>query len=405
MLTTIKPFFKVPCLFIAITLFACHPVLKKEARHPEEALAPVSFSFPEFFDDMDTGSLVSAIQKNIQYLDRLDPQYVFYYGSQSVSCKYIKDSQEAFLKLLAENPDPEQLNRAIRDNFLVFRATGREGNHQVLFTGYFEPVYEAAFSPDEIFKYPIYSRPDDLITADLSLFKSELKGDRIVGRVQGQQLIPYYSRYHIDEENALKGRNLEIAWLKDPVDVAFLQIQGSGRLRLRDGATIHVGYSTSNGLAYRSIGKRLVDKGLMRMEDVSMQAIRKHLSENPDVIKDVLYYNPSYVFFQRLPTGPLGNIQVPLTPGRSLALDSKLFPKGALAFISCKRPSVNDRGEITGWQDFSRFVVNQDTGGAIKGAGRADIFWGSGPYAETVAGHLKHEGELYLLIKKPPVSD
>jgi membrane-bound lytic murein transglycosylase A len=141
------------------------------------------------------------------------------------------------------------------------------------------------------------------------------------------------------------------------------------------------------------------------MEDVSMQAIRKHLSENPDVVKDVLYYNPSYVFFQRLPTGPLGNILVPLTPGRSLALDSKLFPKGALAFISCKKPSINDRGEITGWQDFSRFVVNQDTGGAIKGAGRADIFWGSGPYAETVAGHLKHEGELYLLIKKPPVSD
>ena len=405
MLTTIKTFFNVLFLFVATTLFACHPVLKKEARHPEEALTPVSFSYPEFRDDMDTGSLVSALQKNIQYLDRLDPQHIFYYGSQPVSCEHIKEGQEAFLKLLAENPDPEQLSRAIRDDFLVFRATGREGNHQVLFTGYFEPVYEAAFSPDDSFKYPVYGRPDDLITADLSLFKSELKGERIIGRIRGWQLIPYYSRYHIDEENALKGRNLEIAWLKDPVDVAFLQIQGSGRLRLRDGTTIHVGYSTSNGLAYRSIGKRLVDKGLMRIEDVSMQAIRKHLSKNPNIVKDVLYYNPSYVFFQRLPTGPLGSIQVPLTPGRSLALDSKLFPKGALAFISCKKPSINDRGEITGWQDFSRFVVNQDTGGAIKGAGRADIFWGSGPYAETVAGHLKHEGELYLLIKKPPVSD
>jgi len=405
MLTTIKTSFNVLLLLIAATFFACHPVLKKEARHPEEALTPVSFSYPEFRDDMDTGSLVSALQKNIQYLDRLDPQHIFYYGSQPVSCEHIKEGQEAFLKLLAENPDPEQLNRAIRDNFLVFRANGREGNRQVLFTGYFEPVYEAAFSPDDSFKYPVYGRPDDLITADLSLFKSELKGERIIGRIRGRQLIPYYSRYHIDEENALKGRNLEIAWLKDPVDVAFLQIQGSGRLRLRDGTTIHVGYSTSNGLAYRSIGKRLVDKGLMRIEDVSMQAIRKHLSENPNIVKDVLYYNPSYVFFQRLPTGPLGNIQVPLTPGRSLALDSKLFPKGALAFISCKKPSINDRGEITGWQDFSRFVVNQDTGGAIKGAGRADIFWGSGPYAETVAGHLKHEGELYLLIKKPSVSD
>lgn len=401
MLTTLKTFSNLLFLFIAVTFFACHPVLKKEARHPEEALAPVRFFYPEFRDDMDMGSLVSAIQKNTQYLDRLDPETVFYYGSQEVSCKQVKQSQEAFLKLLAENPDPEQFNRAIRDNFLIFRATGREGNHQVLFTGYFEPVYEAGLSPDDTFKYPIYDRPDDLITADLSLFKPDLKGERIVGRLQGQRLIPYLSRYHIDEENALKGRDLEIAWLKDPVDVAFLQIQGSGRLRLRDGSTIHVGYSASNGLGYRSIGRRLVDKGLLSMEEISMQAIRRYLAEHPEIVKEVLYYNPSYVFFQRLSAGPLGNIRVPLTPGRSLALDAKLFPKGALAFISCEKPSVNSRGEITGWNKFSRFVLNQDTGGAIRGAGRADIFWGSGLYAETAAGHLKHEGELYLLIQKP----
>jgi membrane-bound lytic murein transglycosylase A len=388
-------------LIIAITLVACYPVLKKEARHPEEALTPVRLFYPAFRDDMDRESLVSAIQKNIRYLDRIDPEETFYYGSQEISCRHVKESQQAFLKLLAENPDPEQLDRAIRDNFLVFRATGREGNHRVLFTGYFEPVYEAGLSPDDAFKYPIYNRPDDLITADLSLFKPELKGERIVGRLEGRRLLPYFSRYQIDEENALKGRHLEIAWLRDPVDVAFLQIQGSGRLRLRDGSTIHVGYSASNGLGYRGIGRRLVDKGFMRLEEISMQAIRKYLKEHPEIVKDVLYFNPSYIFFQRLPTGPLGNIRVPLTPGRSLALDAKLFPKGALAFISCKKPSVDSQGEITGWNEFSRFVLNQDTGGAIRGAGRADIFWGSGPYAEAAAGHLKHEGELYLLIKKP----
>ena len=404
MLTTIKTFLKLLFLFVAISLFGCHPILKKEARHPEEAMTPVSFFYPEFRDDMDTASLVSAIQKNIQYLDRLDPQKIFYYGSQSVRCEDVKEGQEAFLQLLAENPDPEQLNRAIRNNFLVFRATGREGSRQVLFTGYFEPVYEAGLSPDDTFKYPIYNRPDDLITADLSLFKSELKGEKIVGRIQGQQLLPYFSRYHIDEENALKGRDLEIAWLKDPVDVSFLQIQGSGRLRLRDGSTIHVGYSASNGLGYQSIGKYLVNKGFLVMEEISMQAIRKYLKEHPEKVKDVLYSNPSYIFFQRVPTGPLGNIRVPLTPGRSLALDAKLFPKGALAFISCKKPSIDSHGNITGWNKFSRFVLNQDTGGAIKGAGRADIFWGSGAYAETAAGHLKHEGELYLLIKKPKFS-
>jgi len=388
-------------LLIAFTFFSCHPVLKKEAGLPGEALAPVRFLYPTFHDDMDKDSLISALKKNMEYLNTLDAEELFYYGSRTVTAREVKESQQAFLRLIAENPDPKAFNQAIRNNFLILRATGRAGNPQVLFTGYFEPVFQARLSPDDAFKYPIYKRPDDLITIDLSLFKTALKAEKIVGRLQGRRFLPYFSRYQIDEENVLGGRGLEIAWLKDPVDVAFLQIQGSGRLRLGDGSTIHVGYSASNGLGYRSIGRYMVDKGLLRLEETSMQSIRKYLLEHPDIVKEVLYYNPSYVFFQRLPKGPLGSIRVPLTPGRSLALDSRLFPKGALAFISCRKPCINGRGEITGWTPFSRFVLNQDTGGAIKGAGRADIFWGHGPYAETVAGHLKHDGELYLLIKKP----
>ena len=131
-----------------------------------------------------------------------------------------------------------------------------------------------------------------------------------------------------------------------------------------------------------------------------MQAIRRYLSEHPEVSNEVLNCNPSYVFFRMLESEPLGNINVPLVPGRSLALDARLFPKGALAFVSCQKPTVDDEYRITEWNKFSRFVLNQDTGGAIKGAGRADLFWGSGPYAEAAAGHMKHEGDLYLLIGK-----
>jgi membrane-bound lytic murein transglycosylase A len=134
---------------------------------------------------------------------------------------------------------------------------------------------------------------------------------------------------------------------------------------------------------------------------MSMQGIRKYLTGHPEVLDEVLNSNPSYVFFRQVEKGPLGSLATLLTPGRSLALDPRIFPKGALGFISCKKPLVDDRGEIVSWTPFSRFVVNQDSGGAIKGAGRADIFWGSGPYAEVTAGHLQHEGELYILIKKP----
>jgi membrane-bound lytic murein transglycosylase A len=145
-----------------------------------------------------------------------------------------------------------------------------------------------------------------------------------------------------------------------------------------------------------------MERGLITREEMSMQAIRRCLAERPDTVEEVLNYNPSYVFFRDLGDGPLlGSINTPITPGRTLALDSRLFPPGAIAWIKASKPKVNDKGEIVSWEAFSRFVLNQDTGGAIKGPGRADLFWGSGSYAELAAGHMRHEGELYILMKKP----
>jgi membrane-bound lytic murein transglycosylase A len=172
-------------------------------------------------------------------------------------------------------------------------------------------------------------------------------------------------------------------------------------VNLPDGTTISVGYDASNGRPYRSIGRYMLDEGLMTREEMSMQAIRKYLFEHPEILDEVLNHNPSYVFFDIREKGPLGNINVVLTPGRSIALDSRLFPKGALGFISCKKPVLDSEGKIIEWIDFSRFVVNQDTGGAIRGAGRVDLFWGSGDYAQLSAGNMKHEGDLFILIKKP----
>jgi membrane-bound lytic murein transglycosylase A len=379
---------------------ACYPVLKKEAQHPEEALRQVRFFSHTFRDDMDRDSLTLAIRRNLEYLDRLNPGTVFHYGPHDFTSQQVRESHEAFLDLLSKGLDEGQLSREIRKKFRVYRATGRVGDASVLFTGYYEPTYEGNLARDETFKYPLYRSPDDLIRIDLSLFSEKFKGESIVARIEGKKVQPYYSKYQIDTERALEGKALEIAWLKDPLDVAFLHIQGSGRLRLRDGKELLVNYQASNGRPYRSIGRYMIEKGFVAREEMSMQGIRKYLTGHPEVLEEVLNSNPSYVFFRQVEKGPLGSLGTLLTPGRSVALDPRIFPKGALGFISCQKPLINDRGDIISWTQFSRFVLNQDSGGAIKGAGRADIFWGSGPYAELTAGHLQHEGELYILIKE-----
>jgi membrane-bound lytic murein transglycosylase A len=402
---TIKVVNNVFLFIIALPIVAisigCYPVLKKEAQQPEEALRQIRFFSPEFSDDMDRDSLALAVRRGMEYLDRLSPETVFHYGPDGFTSKQVRESHEVFLSLLSQGLAPDDLGIEIRRRFRVYRASGRSGDRRVLFTGYYEPVYDASLAPDEVFRYPLYRQPDDLLRIDLSLFNEKFKEENIIARIEGNKVVPYYSRRLIEEESVLAGKGLEMAWLKDPLDVAFLHIQGSGRLRLRDGNELLVHYRASNGRRYRSIGRYMIEKGFVKREEISMQAIRKYLTENPDVLDDVLNYNLSYVFFQQVENGPLGSIGVLLTPGRSIALDSRVFPRGALGFIVCEKPSLNEQREIVGWTKFSRFVVNQDTGGAIKGAGRADIFWGSGPYAELTAGHLRHEGDLYILIKKP----
>jgi membrane-bound lytic murein transglycosylase A len=387
---------------LCVLLFPnCAPVLKEEAKKSAEALVPVRFFLPTFQDDSDFSSLEEAIKRNLEYFERIPLDRSFEYGPDTYTVRDMVETQEALLSLVSEDLDPKEFRRRFKKNFNLYKASGRAGNKKVLFTGYFEPVFEARPSPDETFRHPIYQKPEDLVKIDLSLFSEEFKGKNIIARIEGSKVIPYYSRRQIAVEKVLEGRHLEIAWLKDPVDVAFLQIQGSGRLDLGGGKSMSVGYAEKNGHPYRALGRYLVDKGFLGMEEVSMQSIRTCLSKHPEIVDEVLSYNPSYVFFRSLGEGPvLGNLNTPITPGRTVALDYRLFPPGALVYIKSKKPTVNDRGEITGWEDFSRFVVNQDTGGAIRGAGRADLFWGRGPYAELAAGHMKNEGELYVLIKK-----
>jgi len=387
--------------FSFVLAVGCVPVRETAVHEHVEPVLKTGFGIPVFKDDLPIESLTAAIKSNIAYLEKLPPDHRFKYGDEFFTPASIKESQTLLLQLVEKYPDPENLRKHIRRRFVILKASGNPQTGNVLFTGYYEPLFEAALEPDETYKHPIYSPPDDMIRIDLGLFNPRFKGESLTARIDGRNVVPYYSRGEIEAGQALKGRGLEIAWLKDPVDVAFLHIQGSGHLKLPDGTILTAGYAAKNGRPYRSIGARLVQQGKISREEISMQSIKTYLAANPDEVEALLEHNPSYVFFRILEGPVVGNIGVPLTPERSIALDADIFPKGALCFISTQKPRIGPGGDILSWEPFSAFVLNQDTGGAIKGAGRADLFWGTGKYAEIAAGHLKHHGELYLLVKKP----
>ncbi|MGZ3578720.1 MAG: murein transglycosylase A, partial [Syntrophales bacterium] len=279
------------------------------------------------------------------------------------------------------------------------------------FTGYFEPIIEGSLERTERYSHPIYRTPDDTVVANLRKFDRKYKNEKLVGRLSNGELIPYFTRADIEEKGTLAGRNLELVWIMDPIDIFFLHIQGSGKIRLPDGSFTQVSFAQSNGRPYRSIGRYLLDKGKLTAGEISHQSIKKYLREHPEELSGIFNYNESYVFFRIVENGPIGALGLTLTSGRSIATDLELFPKGALAFIRLRKPVFEKDGNIRSWETFSRFVLNQDTGGVIKGPGRVDLFCGTGSDAEMLAGSLKENGELYFLVKKkvsragvPPVT-
>jgi membrane-bound lytic murein transglycosylase A len=386
---------------LMVILFpGCNGVDRKPAKY--EVMAQVSsFSYPRFTDDLNYDGLEHCISQSLTYLHKIPEDRKFVFGADQYDTLHMIKSLEHFLEYIRSNPSPDDIKEFIKADYRVYRSVGRDGRGEVLYTGYYEPHLRGSLFQSEEYPYPIYARPPDLISIDLSLFSDKYKGEKIVGRYTDETVVPYHDREDIESQNALEGKAEVLAWVKDPIDVFFLQIQGSGKVYLDNGEVINVHYHATNGRPYRSIGKLLIDENKITVEEMSMQKIRAYLNMHPEQMDYVFNYNPSYVFFKLEPDGPLGNINVRLTPGRSIALDRRIFPPAALAYINTQKPLIDSTGNITGWSDFSRFALNQDTGGAITGPGRADLFWGNGNYAEIAAGHLKYPGNLYFLILKP----
>ena len=392
----------VPALTVVfmILIVGCPAPIKKP---PEEApmVRRSSFSYPDFNDDLELNGLEHSILKSLEYLERVPADRTFAFGQDRYDAAHMIKSLQHFLDFIRTNPGDREIKNFIRSDYIVYQSIGRNGRGEVLFTGYYEPHLSGRLDRDAEFQYPLYALPNDLMKIDLSPFAEKYKGHSIVGRYTDQTVVPYFDRREIDEENALVGRAEPLVWVKDPVDAFFLQIQGSGKIYLDTGDVLNVHYHGSNGRPYRSIGTYLIQEQKIPHEEMSMQRIRSYLQAHPEEMASVFNYNPSYVFFKIEHEGPLGSLNVLLTPGRSVALDRRIFPYAALTFVQTQKPVVNSAGQIDRWLDCRRFALNQDTGGAIRGPGRADLFWGNGPYAEMAAGHLAHVGQLYFLILKP----
>lgn len=265
-----------------------------------------------------------------------------------------------------------------------------------VFTGYFEPIYEARLTPEGPYTAPLYTRPEDLIDVDLGAFKQDLAGARIAGRIEGNRLVPYADRKQINA--GAVGDNAKVLAYLDPNDLFFLQIQGSGQLRMADGSTLRVGYAGANGQAYTAIGRLLVERGAMPLSEASMQTIRAWLNTaSPEDARALREANASYVFFHELPAppegfGPPGAQGAPLSPGRSLAVDRRYHALGAPVFVDIEPVAGADAKPIR------RLMVAQDTGGAIKGPVRGDFFWGAGAEAGDRAGVMNAKGRMFVLL-------
>jgi membrane-bound lytic murein transglycosylase A len=372
-------------LLAAVSLFiilqaGCSSAVKKPHLLPMKpglGLSEVSNpeQFPEFKDDYDKELLLQSISNSIEYFKKIK-SYPKAFSSIGFTPEKQKETLEFFRDGYIQCKNAKELNDFIAKNFRVFQAIGKMYEGDVHFTGYGTPIYDGSLTPTETFRYPLYDKPAD--------FKK-----------------PYFTRREIEERNLLKGT--EIVYLKSKLEAYLIHVQGSGQIRLPSGRKVYVGYAGNSGHSYTSIGRLLVLDGKIREEELTLSVLIEYFDQHPDEVDHYLRQNDRYIFFKKVPHAvPHGSIGVPVTSMRSIATDKKVFPPGGLAFatIGTQRPGGTSRSNEKWHAEKSFFVLDQDTGSAIKTPARADVFFGIGDRAMYKAGNLNTYGRLYYLLKK-----
>jgi membrane-bound lytic murein transglycosylase A len=314
-------------------------------------------------------------------------------GCERIALEALRRACDAARSLPPE--DEAAARRFAEETFQAWAIASAEGANEGLVTGYYEPVLAGSRARSERFRVPVYGVPADLVAVELDSVNPDLKGLRLRGRLQGNRVVPYWSRAEIEGRNG-SGAPV-VAWVEDPVELFFLQIQGSGQIELESGERLRLGYGDQNGHPYRSMGRFLVDRREMTLDQASMQGIKAWAAANPRKLREALDANPSYVFFREVPAvdaraaalGPLGTLGAPLTAGYSIAVDPRYVPLGAPVFLATTWPLST--------KPLERLMAAQDTGGAIRGPVRADFYWGSGAEAGALAGRMRQRGRMWLL--------
>jgi len=382
-------------VFVVLTGCARKVTYKPGVVPPDRALMQVDASGMDFNDDLDIASLVLAIDRSLAYYDGAGRNQMFRIVDRLVGANQMKETLIAFKGILQSNISVEQKKKRIAEDFLVLRAVGANGDGSIVFTGYYEPLLEGSLTQTNKYKYPLYKSPPDIVMEKVSAHETK------IGRNENGRIVPYYTRREIDIDGVLKGKGLELIWVSDPVELSSLHVQGSGKIKLEDGKIMTVSYAQNNGRPFRSVTLNMLDQNKIDRSDSSYRGFKMWLkSKSEKEIFEILSYNERYIFFRFVDREPVGSLGQSVTPDRSIATDPDYFPQGALSFIRLRKPILDEDYKVVKRVDFSRFVLNQDKGSAIKGPGRVDLFCGFGSKAQATAGSLKENGELYFLILK-----
>ena len=356
-----------------------------------------------FTDDMDPASLKRAINNQLAVMFEQDKASPVRLGNFTLTRGRLVETLQAFQKLLQKNLPQEEFNKKVSKEFLLYRV-GKGKSKKMLFTGYYRPVIPASPIPTPRYRFPIYQMPEK----DLQMVKKQ-SGIRLVGsksgitkirKIQSGKNWRSLTREEIDIKGALDKHGLEVAWLENELERYFLHIQGSGVLEYPDGRRQGVRYQGSNKYSYNGIGKLMIRDGVITTSEGSMQGIKKYFAQNPQNIPKYLNQNKRYIFFTLSDEGAIGSGGGELVGGRSIATDKSIYPAGGLVFIKVRQPVLDSNYKIKSWKPISRFVIDQDTGSAIRGKARADLYFGTGKEAGAKAGRYHEKGEVYYLIKK-----